>query len=80
VVELNRAVAVAMADGPLPGLAILDAITGLDGYHPLPGVRGDLLRRLGRTEEARAEFTRAAELTRNERERSVLLRHTDLNI
>jgi predicted RNA polymerase sigma factor len=77
VVELNRAVAVAMAFGPERGLEILDAIStdpwpGLRNYHPLPTVRGDLLARLGRTEEARVEFARAAELTRNERERAVL--------
>ncbi|WTX60814.1 RNA polymerase sigma factor [Streptomyces sp. NBC_00648] len=75
VVELNRAVAVSMAEGPAAGLAIVDALAAdpaLRGYHLLPSVRGDLLRRLGRTEEARAEFTRAAELTRNERERELL--------
>jgi RNA polymerase sigma factor (sigma-70 family) len=73
VVQLNRAVAVAMARGPAEGLALVDAITGLDGYHPLPSVRADLLSRLGRTEEAVAELRRAAELTRNARERDVLL-------
>jgi RNA polymerase sigma factor (sigma-70 family) len=73
VVELNRAVAVAMAYGPARGLEIVDELTGLDGYHLLPSVRGDLLARLGRAEEARAEFERAAALTRNERERAVLL-------
>ncbi|MFD9487839.1 RNA polymerase sigma factor [Streptomyces sp. NPDC059991] len=75
VVELNRAVAVSMAEGPGAGLAIVDALAAdpaLRGYHLLPSVRGDLLERLGRTEEARAEFTRAAELTRNERERELL--------
>ena len=77
VVELNRAVAVAMAEGPQRGLEIVDAIAGhpmLRDYHPLPSVRGDLLTRLGRLTEARAEFTRAAALTRNQRERDALLR------
>ncbi|MEV5824365.1 RNA polymerase sigma factor [Spirillospora sp. NPDC052242] len=76
VVELNRAVAVGMAHGPERGLALLDAIAddpALRGYHLLPGVRGDLLARLGRTADARAEFERAAALTRNEPERRVLL-------
>ncbi|MFC8831022.1 RNA polymerase sigma factor [Streptomyces sp. NPDC057137] len=78
VVELNRAVAVSMADGPEAGLALVDALaagpagSALKGYHLLPSVRGDLLARLGRTEEARAEFVRAAGLTRNERERTLL--------
>jgi predicted RNA polymerase sigma factor len=77
VVELNRAVAVAMAEGPERGLAIVDAIAGhpkLRDYHLLPAVRGDLLTRLGRPSEARAEFERAAALTRNKRERDALLR------
>ncbi|WP_375165386.1 RNA polymerase sigma factor [Streptomyces sp.] len=77
VVELNRAVAVSMAEGPAAALPLVDALTGvpaLRGYHLLPSVRGDLLARLGRTEEARAEFGRAASLTRNERERELLLR------
>ena len=76
VVELNRAVAVAMASGPVAGLAIVDALTkepSLLGYHLLPSVRGDLLARLGRAEEARTEFERAASLTRNARERRLLL-------
>ncbi|WNZ14472.1 RNA polymerase sigma factor [Streptomyces sp. 11x1] len=76
VVELNRAVAVSMAEGPGAALEIVDALTAepaLRDYHLLPSVRGDLLRRLGRTEEARAEFLRAAGLTRNERERELLL-------
>jgi RNA polymerase sigma factor (sigma-70 family) len=76
VVELNRAVAVAMAFGPAAGLAIVDALQGdprLAGYHLLPSVRGDLLTRLGRGDEARAEFERAAALTRNARERAFLL-------
>jgi predicted RNA polymerase sigma factor len=76
VVELNRAVAVAMAYGPAAGLVIVDALTSepaLEGYHLLPSVRGDLLARLGRRDEARAEFERAATLTRNARERKLLL-------
>jgi RNA polymerase sigma factor (sigma-70 family) len=76
VVELNRAVAVAMADGPAAGLALVDALTSeprLAGYHLLPSVRGDLLVKLGRHGEARAEFERAASLTRNARERELLL-------
>ncbi|HEU4412969.1 MAG TPA: sigma-70 family RNA polymerase sigma factor [Polyangiaceae bacterium] len=76
VVELNRAVAVAMAFGPAAGLALVDALAGepsLKGYHLLPSVRGDLLAKLGRVGEARAEFERAASLTRNERERALLL-------
>jgi predicted RNA polymerase sigma factor len=76
IVELNRAVAVSMADGPAAALPIVDALAGepaLQGYHPLPSVRADLLARLGRTDEARAEFQRAAGLTRNEREREHLL-------
>ncbi|HWU47409.1 MAG TPA: RNA polymerase sigma factor [Humibacter sp.] len=77
VVELNRAVAISMAYGPEAGLEIVEALTAsgrLDGYHLLPSVRGDLLEKLGRRLEARTEFLRAAELTRNERERTVLLR------
>ncbi|HVR70346.1 MAG TPA: sigma-70 family RNA polymerase sigma factor [Vicinamibacteria bacterium] len=76
VVELNRAVAVAMAFGPAAGLALADALTSepsLETYHLLPSVRGDLLARLGRRDEARAEFERAASLTRNARERTLLL-------
>ena len=76
VVELNRAVAVAMAEGPEAGLAVADGVANagvLSGYHLLPSVRGDLLERLGRAEEARSEFERAASMTRNERERDVLL-------
>ena len=74
VVELNRAVAVGMAFGPGKGLEIADALTGeavLAGYAQLPAVRGDLLARLGRLGEARAQFTRAAALTGNERERAL---------
>lgn len=76
VVELNRAVAVSMAQGPEAGLALTDALLddpALAGYHLLPSVRGDLLERLGRGEEARAAFVRASELTRNARERELLL-------
>jgi RNA polymerase sigma factor (sigma-70 family) len=76
VVELNRAVAVAMALGPAEGLAIADALvplSALKNYHLLPSVRGDLLQQLGRREEARAEFERAAALTGNSRERALLL-------
>ncbi|MFF7680863.1 RNA polymerase sigma factor [Actinacidiphila glaucinigra] len=76
VVELNRAVAVTMAYGPLEGLALVDRLTdepALRGYHLLPSVRGDLLERLGRHAEAREEFLRAASLTRNERERTLLV-------
>ena len=76
VVELNRAVAVAMAFGPQAGLDLVDALAGepsLRGYHLLPSVRGDLLARLGRHDEARPEFERAAALTRNARERDLLL-------
>lgn len=76
VVELNRAVAVSMAQGPQAALAIVDALAqepALRAYHLLPSVRGDLLRRLGRRAEARAEFERAASLTHNARERALLL-------
>lgn len=75
VVELNRAVAVSMAEGPAAALPLVDALAAepaLARYHLLPSVRGDLLARLGRTEEARAEFERAAALTRNESERALL--------
>src|SRR5277367_5093971 len=76
VVELNRAVAVAMAFGPAAGLELIDALTAepyLKSYHLLPSVRGDLLFKLGRFAEAQAEFARAATLTRNIRERDFLL-------
>ena len=76
VVELNRAVAVGMAFGPAAGLELVDALStepSLKAYHLLPSVRGDLLAKLGRIDEARAEFVRAAELTRNARERTLLL-------
>ena len=74
--ELNRAVAVAMANGPQAGLDLVDALTtdkSLQAYHLLPSVRGDLLVKLGRLDEARADFERAASLTRNARERDLLL-------
>ena len=76
IVELNRAVAVSMASGPAAGLEIIDALIlepSLKNYHLLPSVRGDFLRNLGRLDEARVEFERAASLTRNARERSLLL-------
>ncbi|HZO69571.1 MAG TPA: RNA polymerase sigma factor [Kribbellaceae bacterium] len=76
VVELNRAVAVSMAAGPAAGLELVDGLRdepALQGYHLLPSVRGDLLAKLGRYDEARDEFDLAASLTRNERERSMLL-------
>jgi len=76
VVELNRAVAVSMVFGPAEGLELVDALVSepaLKSYHLLPSVRGDLLAKLGRTDEARAEFERAASLTRNARERKLLL-------
>jgi predicted RNA polymerase sigma factor len=77
VVELNRAVAVGMAFGPAAGLDLVDALVSepsLKAYHLLPAVRGDLLKKLGRSEEARAEFQRAASLTGNLRERELLQR------
>jgi RNA polymerase sigma-70 factor (ECF subfamily) len=76
IVELNRAVAVGMAFGPAAGLKLVDALTAeasLAGYHLLPSVRGDLLKKLGRFDEAQKEFERAAELTRNAREREMML-------
>ncbi|MDY7230392.1 RNA polymerase sigma factor [Hyalangium rubrum] len=76
VVELNRAVALGMAFGPAAGLEVVDALTSepaLEGYHLLPSVRGDLLAKLERFNEAREEFERAASLTRNTRERELLL-------
>jgi len=78
VVELNRAVAIAMAFGPAAGLEIVDNLTAeptLAGYHRLPAVRADFLSKLGRFDEARQEFERAASLTRNSRERELLLEH-----
>ncbi|WP_053724921.1 RNA polymerase sigma factor [Streptomyces sp. WM6378] len=77
VIELNRAVAVAMSQGPAAGLELVDALSdepALKGYHLLPSVRGDLLVRLGRPAEARAEFERAAGLTHNAQERELLLK------
>jgi RNA polymerase sigma factor (sigma-70 family) len=77
IVDLNRAVAVGMAFGPQAGLDLVDRLTGdptLKDYHLLPSVRGDLLKKLGRVDEARAEFERAAALTRNTRERELLLK------
>ena len=76
IIELNRAVALAMLFGPAAGLEIVDALGSepvLKTYHLLPSVRGDLLKKLGRFDEARAEFERAAALTRNEREQKLLL-------
>ncbi len=76
IVELNRAVALSMAFGPAVGLELVDQLVeapSLKSYHLLPSVRGDLLAKLGRNSEARQEFERAAELTRNERERALLL-------
>ena len=76
VVELNRAVAVSMASGPDAGLALVDGLVAggdLEGYHLLPAVRGDLLAKLGRGDEARAEFERAAAMTANRREQALLL-------
>jgi len=77
IVELNRAVAVSMASGPAAGLALVDDLLTdrtLENYHLLPSVRGDLLKKLNRIDEARAEFERAASLTRNARERELLLK------
>jgi predicted RNA polymerase sigma factor len=76
VVEVNRAVALGMAYGPEAGLELLDQLseaTALQGYHLLPSVRGDLLEKLGRHEEAMVEFARAATMTHNEPERALLL-------
>ena len=76
IVELNRAVAVAMVFGPVAGLELVDALVAepsLKAYHLLPSVRGDFLGKLGRFDEARVEFERAASLTRNARERELLL-------
>jgi predicted RNA polymerase sigma factor len=75
VVDLNRAVALSFAFGPEAGLNLVDAIgqePALKNYHLLPGVRGDLLVKLGRHGEAKAEFERAASLTKNVREQAVL--------
>ena len=76
VIELNRGVAVAMAYGPAAGLEVVDAVANdpaLKEYHLLPSVRGDLLQKLGRLEEAEQEFLRAAKMTENARERALLL-------
>jgi RNA polymerase sigma-70 factor (ECF subfamily) len=80
VIDLNRAVAVSMAFGAAAGLEVVNALTAegaLENYHLLPSVRGDLLKKLGRLDEARAEFERAAALTRNARERQLLLGRAD---
>ena len=80
VIELNRAVAIAMARGPAEGLAIADALASepsLASYHLLPAARADFLAKLGRIDEARSEFRRAASLTRNARERDLLLERAD---
>jgi predicted RNA polymerase sigma factor len=80
VVQLNRAVAVGMAIGPEAGLAIVEALASepaLAAYHLMPSVRGDLLQRLGRWDEARVELERAASMTRNESERRLLLARAD---
>ncbi|MGW8331466.1 RNA polymerase sigma factor [Streptomyces sp. NPDC055897] len=82
VIELNRAVAVAMSEGPEAGLRLVDALgdePALKDYHLLPSVRGDLLERLGRPAEAKAEFERAAALTRNAREKELLLNRAYAN-
>lgn len=82
VIELNRAVAVAMSQGPAAGLLLVDALAdepALQEYHLLPSVRGDLLERLGRRAEAKAEFERAASLTRNAQEHELLLKRAELN-
>jgi predicted RNA polymerase sigma factor len=82
IVDLNRAVAVGMASGPQAGLDALDHLRNepaLRTYHLLPGVRGDLLAKLGRDDEARTEFERAASLTQNARERDILLRRATLS-
>jgi RNA polymerase sigma-70 factor, ECF subfamily len=83
VVELNRAVAVAMAFGPEAGLELVDALSdepALRGYHLLPSVRGHLLEEVGRGDEARIEFERAAALTRNRHERDLMRRRAGMRI
>ncbi len=82
VIDLNRAVAVGMAEGPQAGLDLVDGLVkdeSLEGYHLLPAVRGDLLEKLGRIDEAGLEFERAAALTENERERELLLERAGLS-
>ena len=82
IVELNRAVAVGMAFGPAAGLEIVDSLTSepsLKNYHLLPSVRADLLAKLERFSEAHVEFERAASLTKNERERELLLERAKIN-
>jgi len=77
IIELNRAVALSFADGPAAGLAIVEELAklpALEGYHLVPAVRADFLSRLGRRDEAHAELERAASLTRNDRERALLLK------
>ena len=77
IIELNRAVAVGMADGPAVALAMVEQLAhepALKAYHLLPGVRGDLLQKLGRFEEARTAFSAAADLAGNRRERDLMLR------
>ena len=73
-IELNRAVAVAMAEGPERGLALIDTIDGLDAYHLLHSARADLLRRLGRADESRAAYERALDLAANPVERDFIER------
>jgi len=83
VVEVNRAVALGMAYGPEAGLTLVDQLQGLpalQGYHLLPSVRGDLLKKLGRRDEAWAEFARAATMTQNERERALLMDRAGLSV
>ena len=80
VVELNRAVAVSMAFGPAAGLEIVDELTNnkmMKDYHLLPSVRADMLAKLGRNDEARSELERAASLTRNARERKLILERAE---
>jgi RNA polymerase sigma factor (sigma-70 family) len=82
VIELNRAVAVGMAFGPAEGLEIIDSVANepaLKGYHLVPAARADMLEKLGRSDEARREFERAAKLTRNSRERELLLKRARAN-
>src|SRR5262249_18280736 len=80
VIELNRAVAIGMAFGPAAALELIDELSSepsLKAYHLLPAVRGDMLAKLGRNDEARLEFERAAALTSNERERELLLKRSE---